>query len=144
MLPLALPGVVAGSIFTFSLTLGDYITPMLVGGGKHQFIGNVVDGAVGITDNVPFAAASRRAAAVMAVYLVVAPGSGRSRRSDKGAPAGTGSLSGPCWSWCFLWVPLGIILVYAFNSSNIQSWPIPSLTLKWFRVAWDDQEVRTR
>src|SRR5204863_8230819 len=42
ILPLALPGVVAGSIFTFSLTLGDYITPLLVGGASSQFIGNVV------------------------------------------------------------------------------------------------------
>jgi putative spermidine/putrescine transport system permease protein len=50
------------------------------------------------------------------------------------------------WSLCvvlFLWVPLGIILVYAFNTSNIQSWPIPGFTLKWFRVAWEDQEART-
>ena len=43
----------------------------------------------------------------------------------------------------FLWVPLGIILVYAFNTSNIQSWPIPGFTLKWFRVAWEDEEART-
>ncbi len=43
----------------------------------------------------------------------------------------------------FLWVPLAIILVYAFNTSNIQSWPIPGFTLKWFRIAWEDQEART-
>jgi putative spermidine/putrescine transport system permease protein len=43
----------------------------------------------------------------------------------------------------FLWVPLAIILVYAFNTSNIQSWPIPGFTLKWFRVAWQDPEART-
>jgi putative spermidine/putrescine transport system permease protein len=43
----------------------------------------------------------------------------------------------------FLWVPLVIILVYAFNTSNIQSWPIPGFTLKWFRVAWQDEEART-
>jgi putative spermidine/putrescine transport system permease protein len=42
----------------------------------------------------------------------------------------------------FLWIPLGIILVYAFNPSNIQSWPIPGFTLRWFRVAWHDQEAR--
>src|SRR5438309_757003 len=42
VLPLALPGVAAGSIFTFSLTLGDYITPILVGGAGSSFIGNVV------------------------------------------------------------------------------------------------------
>jgi putative spermidine/putrescine transport system permease protein len=43
----------------------------------------------------------------------------------------------------FLWFPLLIILVYAFNTSNIQSWPIPGFTLRWFRVAWDDQEARS-
>jgi putative spermidine/putrescine transport system permease protein len=43
----------------------------------------------------------------------------------------------------FLWVPLAIILVYAFNTSNIQSWPIPGFTLRWFRVAWEDQEARS-
>ena len=42
----------------------------------------------------------------------------------------------------FLWLPLGIILVYAFNTSNIQSWPIPGFTLRWFRVAWEDEEAR--
>jgi putative spermidine/putrescine transport system permease protein len=42
----------------------------------------------------------------------------------------------------FLWIPLAIILVYAFNPSNIQSWPISGFTLKWFRVAWHDSEAR--
>jgi len=42
----------------------------------------------------------------------------------------------------FLWVPLAIILLYAFNPSNIQSWPIQGFTLRWFRVAWHDQEAR--
>jgi len=42
----------------------------------------------------------------------------------------------------FLWVPLGLIMVYAFNKSNVQSWPIPGFTTKWFRVAWHSQEVR--
>jgi putative spermidine/putrescine transport system permease protein len=43
----------------------------------------------------------------------------------------------------FLWLPLGLIMVYAFNKSNIQSWPIPGSTTHWFRVAWDATEVRT-
>jgi putative spermidine/putrescine transport system permease protein len=43
----------------------------------------------------------------------------------------------------FLWVPLLIILIYAFNTSNIQSWPIPGFTLRWFRVAFEDQEARS-
>jgi putative spermidine/putrescine transport system permease protein len=73
VLPLALPGVIAGSIFTFSLTLGDYVTPLLAGGSNSQFIGNVVYGSVGISNNVPFAAAFAAVPlAVMAVYLLIA------------------------------------------------------------------------
>jgi putative spermidine/putrescine transport system permease protein len=73
VLPLALPGVAAGSIFTFSLTLGDYITPILVGGAGSSFIGNVVYSNVGIANNIPFAAAlATIPVAIMAVYLLIA------------------------------------------------------------------------
>jgi len=73
LLPLALPGIVAGSIFTFSLTLGDFITPLLVGGGKNNFIGNVVHDYIGINANIPFAAAfATIPVLVMALYLVIA------------------------------------------------------------------------
>ena len=43
----------------------------------------------------------------------------------------------------FLYIPIGIICLYAFNSSNVQSWPIPGFTTKWFTEAWNDDEVRT-
>jgi putative spermidine/putrescine transport system permease protein len=73
LLPLVLPGIVAGSIFTFSLTLGDFITPTLVGGAGSDFIGNVVFRSVGVANNVPFAAAfATIPLIVMAVYLVIA------------------------------------------------------------------------
>src|SRR6516164_2849451 len=73
LLPLALPGIVAGSIFTFSLTLGDYITPLLVGGTSAEFIGNVIYSNIGIANNVPFAAAMACIpVAIMAVYLLCA------------------------------------------------------------------------
>ena len=71
MLPLALPGIVAGSIFTFSLTLGDYITPLLVGGTSANFMGNIIYTNIGIANNVPFAAAMALIpTAIMAVYLL--------------------------------------------------------------------------
>jgi putative spermidine/putrescine transport system permease protein len=73
ILPLALPGVVAGSIFTFSLTLGDYITPVLVGGTSSQLIGNVVYDSVNQASNLPFGAAFAVVPViVMGVYLLVA------------------------------------------------------------------------
>jgi putative spermidine/putrescine transport system permease protein len=72
ILPLALPGIVAGSIFTFSLTLGDYITPSLV--GNVDFIGNVIyRNVLGLTNNLPFAAAYATVPLiVMGIYLVIA------------------------------------------------------------------------
>jgi putative spermidine/putrescine transport system permease protein len=71
ILPLALPALVAGSIFTFSLTLGDYITPNLV--SSTQFIGNVVYSNVGVANNLPLAAAFATVPVViMVLYLLVA------------------------------------------------------------------------
>jgi putative spermidine/putrescine transport system permease protein len=71
-LPLALPGVVAGSIFTFSLTLGDYIIPGIIGQSSF-FIGQVVLAHQGTAGNIPLAAAfSVVPIAIMAVYLTVA------------------------------------------------------------------------
>ena len=54
--PLALPGIIAGSIFTFSLTLGDFIIPQIVGNGR-LFIGQVVYTQQGTAGNIPLAAA---------------------------------------------------------------------------------------
>jgi putative spermidine/putrescine transport system permease protein len=70
ILPLAFPAVVAGSIFTFSLTLGDYITPSLVS-PDTQFIGNVVFSSH--TNNLPLASAFAVVPiVVMVVYLLIA------------------------------------------------------------------------
>jgi putative spermidine/putrescine transport system permease protein len=71
ILPLAMPAVVAGSIFTFSLTLGDYITPPLV--MNAQFIGNVIYTNQGVAGNVPLAAAYAYVPIlIMGVYLLIA------------------------------------------------------------------------
>ncbi len=75
MFPLILPGIVAGSVFAFSLTLGDYIAPELV--GNTQFIGNVIYDNVGVAGNIPLAAAYAMVPlAVMAIYLLLAKRTG--------------------------------------------------------------------
>jgi putative spermidine/putrescine transport system permease protein len=72
VLPLALPGVVAGSIFTFSLTLGDYIIPRIVGNSR-PFIGLAIYQLQGVAGNIPLAAAFTVVPiVVMAAYLVIA------------------------------------------------------------------------
>lgn len=69
ILPLALPGMIAGSIFTFSLTLGDYIIPQIVG-GSNLFIGQAVLIQQGTAGNIPLAAAFTVVpVAIMGLYL---------------------------------------------------------------------------
>jgi putative spermidine/putrescine transport system permease protein len=72
ILPLAMPGVAAGSIFTFSLTLGDYIIPQVIG-NSTMYIGQVVYKQQGVAGNLPFAAAFAVVPiVVIAVYLWLA------------------------------------------------------------------------
>jgi putative spermidine/putrescine transport system permease protein len=72
VLPLAFPGVVAGSIFTFSLTLGDYIIPYIIGTSRF-FIGQAVYVQQGTAGNIPLAAAfSVVPIVIMAIYLAIA------------------------------------------------------------------------
>ena len=72
VLPMMFPALVAGSIFTFSLSLGDYITVEIVGGAS-QMLGNVVYDNVGAANNLPFAAAvSTIPVVIMLIYLAAA------------------------------------------------------------------------
>ena len=72
ILPLALPGVIAGSIFTFSLTLGDYIIPQIIGNSAN-FIGMAVYQLQGTAGNIPLAAAFAVVPIlIMLVYLTIA------------------------------------------------------------------------
>ncbi|WP_284163180.1 ABC transporter permease [Frigidibacter sp. SD6-1] len=71
-LPLALPGIIAGSIFTFSLTLGDYIIPQIIGNSAN-FIGMAVYSLQGTAGNIPLAAAfAVIPILIMLVYLAIA------------------------------------------------------------------------
>jgi putative spermidine/putrescine transport system permease protein len=76
VLPAVIPSVIAGSIFTFSLSLGDYITVQIVG-GRTQLIGNLVYVNIGAANNLPFAAALATVPVVIMVgYLVAVRRSG--------------------------------------------------------------------
>ena len=71
ILPLAVPGIAAGSIFTFSLTLGDYIIPQVIGNSSY-FLGQVIYVQQGTAGNLPFAAAFTLVPMVIiAVYMLI-------------------------------------------------------------------------
>jgi putative spermidine/putrescine transport system permease protein len=76
VMPAAFPALVAGSIFTFSLSMGDYIAVKIVG-GTNQMLGNVVYDSVGAANNLPFGAAMATIpVVVMLVYLALVRRSG--------------------------------------------------------------------
>jgi putative spermidine/putrescine transport system permease protein len=76
VLPLAKPGLIAGSIFTFSLTLGDFILPTMFG-NSELYLGNQVFTQIGVVGNTPLAAAFTFVAmAIMIIYLLIAKRAG--------------------------------------------------------------------
>ena len=140
--PLAFPAVVAGSIFTFSLTLGDYITPKLV--SNSQFIGNTISNS--ITSDRPFAGGALAMVQIvfMIAYLAVARKLGafehvtrRTRRARALLRTAVGL------GLAFIYVPLIVIVIYSFNSSKIlKSRPPPGWTTEWFTKAFESESVR--
>ena len=118
VLPLAFPAVVAGSIFTFSLTLGDYIAPGLITSGE-QFIGNLILANFGKPDLPLAAAQSLVPLAIMIVYLLIAR-----RLGAFEAPVMTGRfgriglIGGTVAVLVFLYMPLSLVIAYAFNAER--------------------------
>jgi spermidine/putrescine transport system permease protein len=68
--PLSLPGVLAGATFTFVLTLGDFITPVLVGGTKGILMGKVIWTQFGLTNNWPLGAALGFLVAIVTILII--------------------------------------------------------------------------
>ena len=131
ILPLSIPAVVAGSIFTFSLTLGDYIVPGLV--STTQFIGNVIFINVGArTCRSPPPTRwcrSRSCSSTCSSRGASAPSrrsdAERSGRTDRALRVATASVL------AFIYVPLSLVVIYAFNESGTSAWPPSGFTLHW-------------
>ncbi|STM76805.1 ABC transporter permease [Escherichia coli] len=139
VLPLAIPGIAAGSIFTFSLTLGDFIVPQLVGPPGY-FIGNMVYSQQGAIGNMPMAAAFTLVPIILiALYLAFVKRLERSMHSER-APF---FLKLAAWGGVvFLHFPILIIAAYAFNTEDAAfSFPPQGLTLRWFSVAAQRSDI---
>ena len=121
---MVLPGIVAGSIFTFSLTLGDFITPLLIGGSNSNFIGNAIyDSAINGGD-LPFAAALAFVSiAIMAVYLS-SPGSPGLRGPMRLSGTAGGPLRVLAALVAFLLVRSAVIVLFAFDKLQRAVLPI--------------------
>ena len=133
ILPLAMPGVAAGSIFTFSLTLGDYIIPQVIG-DSTLYIGQVVYRQQGVAGNMPFAAAFSLVPIVVDRRLPVAGEAQGSLRCALTPPRRAVALQARrLGRRRFLHVPLALIVLYAFSAEDKSYvFPPPALTTQWF------------
>ena len=139
VLPLAIPGIAAGSIFTFSLTLGDFIVPQLVGPPGY-FIGNMVYSQQGAIGNMPMAAAFTRCRLFLSHCTGVRETSGSVRCTLIAHRFSSNWRPGAAlFSYIF---PILIIAAYAFNTEDAAfSFPPQGLTLRWFSVAAQRSDI---
>ncbi len=145
ILPLAIPGIVAGSIFTFSLTLGDYIVPQIIGNSAalHRHGGLPAAGHGG---EHPAGRRLRRGADRHhdAPTSGSPSGWGPSMRSEPGMTrrAPLGLTLAAAVGLLYLLLPLALIFLYAFTTDERSyTFPPPGLTTKWFAVAWGRGDV---
>ena len=139
------PGVVAGSIFTFSLTLGDFITPLLVGGASSNFIGNVIYANIGTANNLPFAAALAMVPDRDHGLLPARRAGARRVRGDvmegrAGTASACGSGSAACCCSCSCRSRSSAST--RSTARTCRAGRSTGLSAKWFSVAWHDQQVR--
>ena len=117
--PLVFPGIAAGSIFTFSLSLGDYIAVTIVG-GKTQMLGNIIYGQLVTANNQPLAAAL--SIIPLAAIVAVPAGDAAHRRAGERLMLSTGARRAVrAWTvlvLVFLYAPLLLVVVNAFNASR--------------------------
>lgn len=154
--PLSRRSVAIGFSLAFLMTVGDYVTPAMVGGVDGTMVGVVIASQFGIANNWPYGAA-------MAVCLMICVGLvltvvfyfGRTRGvllGDEGAraPSARSLRSGRArllavlgnvlftLPYLFLYVPLAVMVLFSFNSAEIQSFPLAEQTLRWYRELADN------
>ena len=143
VLPLAVPGLIAGIIIVGVPALGEYVIPEILGGGKTLMAGNILADQFLQTGNYPFGSAL--AVSVMVVLMLLLfllrraqPASGGPVSIRRHPFAASLSLL----ILVFLWLPLIVVAVNSFNTETLMaSWG--GFTTHWYGLALHDQNVRT-
>ncbi len=125
ILPLIRPGIIAGSILVFVPSLGAYVTPRVMGGGKSMMLGNLIDLQFGQGRNWPLGAALSITLTVLVLVALIwytrLTSDGRSatmlkRNFDVTRLPGTAVIAITCF--VILYIPMAILVGYSFNSAR--------------------------
>lgn len=152
--PLSRQGLAIGFSLAFLLAVGDYVSPSMVGGLNGTMLGMVIASQFGMAGNWPLGAA--QAVILMlavAIILAVIGYLGRSKGIIQAVDSGAGAtlkraatLRGRIGQillklavtlpYLFLYAPLVVTLVFSFNDSRVQTFPLTGFTLQWYRELW--------
>lgn len=148
--PLARPGTMIGVALAFLLAVGDYVTPSMVGGLDGTMLGMVIASQFGLAGNWPYGAALALMLVVVIALLLVltlpfmrSPGilTGEADGTPASAPQDKSlgailrrwlAFAAFCLPYIFLYAPLAIIVVFSFNSSQLQAFPLGEFTWRWY------------
>jgi spermidine/putrescine transport system permease protein len=140
-LPLSMPGTIAASLLVFIPTVGDYITPTLVGGTNGIMIGNIVQSLFGKGGNWPMGAAVSIVAMAVITVLVCLFLWGVGRRPtsraegviNRGTPARFDLIALYAVGYLiFLYGPVLLLPLFSFNDSIYVAFPLKGFTLQWY------------
>ncbi|WP_102959429.1 ABC transporter permease subunit [Mangrovicella endophytica] len=146
--PLTRRSLAIGFALAFLVTVGDYVTPSMIGGIDGTTIGMVIASQFGMSNNWPYGSALAvvlilSVAVILGIVFALCPSRGillgdegvKTARAPEGRTERLGRLLGGCGftaTVLFLYAPLAIIILFSFGSSTLQAFPIPSLTLRWY------------
>lgn len=148
--PLARPGTVIGIVLAFLLAVGDYVTPSMVGGLDGTMLGMVISSQFGLAGNWPYGAALALMLVVVVALLLAltlpfmrspgiltgeadgAPVPAPQDKSIGGTLRGWLAFGAFCLPYIFLYAPLAIIVVFSFNASKLQAFPLSGFTWEWY------------
>lgn len=156
-LPLSMPGVIAAAVIEFIPTVGDYLTPVMVGGPKGIMIGQIVASQFGAGNNWPMGSALTIIVMITITTLVCTfvwiARRGTVKVKDMDATTGQQDpphIGGRKFDWLviymviyllFLYIPSFMLPIFSFNDSITMVLPLKEFTLKWYEELWNTPAI---
>ena len=151
-LPLTLPGIAAGAVFVFVLSIGNFVTPALLGGGRFQMIGNLVYDQFLTANDWPFGAALSMALIAIMLMLLTLQAVAAERAAGRTAEARGAAMAerSPATRralqlvlilvFGFLYVPIAVLVALSFNEGGLPTvWS--GFSLKWYGSLASNGEI---
>ncbi|MGK9338429.1 ABC transporter permease subunit [Sinorhizobium meliloti] len=154
--PLTRRNLAIGFSLAFLVTVGDFVTPAMIGGIDGTTLGVVVSTQFGFANNWPYGAAVAVAlmlsvAVLLGIIIALTPSrgvmvGGEAEHSTEPPAASSRwgrrlGATGYAAGLAYLYAPLAIIVLFSFNAANLQTFPLEGLTLQWYRELVQDQSL---